>query len=97
MAKMTQELIEKLYALGKNVYEKNEDIGKAVSVELISESSAKFYIGLVNELIIGKGSTWNQNSDLLVYYVEKKIKNLIICINTGTLSNMNENTKEIYH
>ena len=28
---------------------------------------------------------------------EKKIKNLIICINTGTLSNMNENTKEIYH
>ena len=77
MAKMTQELIEKLYALGKNVYEKNEDIGKAVSVvlaefpELISESSAKFYIGLVNELIIGKGSTWNQNSDLLVYYVEK--------------------------
>lgn len=26
MAKMTQELIEKLYALGKNVYEKNEDI-----------------------------------------------------------------------
>lgn len=75
MAKMTQELIEKLYTLGKNVYEKNEDIGKAVSVvlaefpELISESSAKFYIGLVNELIIGKGSTWNQNSDLLVYYV----------------------------
>ena len=77
MAKMTQELIEKLYTLGKNVYEKNEDIGKVVSVvlaefpELISESSAKFYIGLVNELIIGKGSTWNQNSDLLVYYVEK--------------------------
>lgn len=28
---------------------------------------------------------------------KKKIKNLIICINTGTLSNMNENTKEIYH
>lgn len=77
MAKMTQELIEKLYMLGKNVYEKKEDIGKAVSVvlaefpELISESSAKFYIDLVNELIIGKGSTWNQNSKLLVYYVEK--------------------------
>lgn len=34
MAKMTQELIEKLYTLGKNVYEKNEDIGKAVSVVL---------------------------------------------------------------
>ena len=31
------------------------------------------------------------------FYHEKKIKNLIICINTGTLSNMNENTKEIYH
>lgn len=30
-------------------------------------------------------------------FIEKKIKNLIICINTGTLSNMNENTKEIYH
>lgn len=31
------------------------------------------------------------------FVYEKKIKNLIICINTGTLSNMNENTKEIYH
>lgn len=77
MAKMTQELIEKLYAFGKNVYEKNEEMGKAVATilaefpGLISESSAKFYIGLVNELITGKGSTWNQNSDLLVYYVEK--------------------------
>ena len=77
MAKMTQELIEKLYTFGKNVYEKNDEIGKVVSTilaefpGLISESSAKFYIGLVNELIIGKGSTWNQNSDLLVYYVEK--------------------------
>ena len=33
----------------------------------------------------------------IIFYIEKKIKNLIICINTGTLSNMNENTKEIYH
>ena len=32
-----------------------------------------------------------------VFSIYKKIKNLIICINTGTLSNMNENTKEIYH
>lgn len=31
------------------------------------------------------------------FLYQKKIKNLIICINTGTLSNMNENTKEIYH
>lgn len=31
------------------------------------------------------------------FQIQKKIKNLIICINTGTLSNMNENTKEIYH
>lgn len=60
MAKMTQELIEKLYAFGKNVYEKNEEMGKAVATilaefpGLISESSAKFYIGLVNELITGK-------------------------------------------
>ena len=35
----------------------------------IAKSSAEFYIGLVKELITGKGSTWNQNSDLLVYYV----------------------------
>ena len=33
----------------------------------------------------------------VVFLSQKKIKNLIICINTGTLSNMNENTKEIYH
>lgn len=31
------------------------------------------------------------------FYVKKKIKNLIIRINTGTLSNVNENIKEIYH
>lgn len=74
---MTYELIRKLYTLGKSVYENKMDMGKAVFTilaefpELISESSAKFYIGLVNELLIGKGSTWNQNSDLLVYYVEK--------------------------
>lgn len=76
MAKMTVELIKKLYISGKAVYEKEQDLEKAVSnilIEfpgLISESSAKFYIGLVKELLLGKGSTWNQNSDLLVYYVE---------------------------
>lgn len=32
-----------------------------------------------------------------IFFVQKKIKNLIICINTSTLSNRNENTKEIYH
>ena len=30
-------------------------------------------------------------------FINKKIKNPIIRINAGTLSNMNENTKEIYH
>ena len=30
-------------------------------------------------------------------FIPKKIKNPIIRINAGTLSNMNENTKEIYH
>ncbi|WP_051538267.1 McrB family protein [Butyrivibrio proteoclasticus] len=76
MSKMTTELIEDLYSLGKRVYSKDLTMKDAVGKIMdqydtaIAESSAEFYIGLVKELISGKGSTWNQNSDLLVYYVD---------------------------
>lgn len=76
MSKMTSELIEKLYAYGKKVYNKELSVSDATAEVLqnyrdsIAESSAEFYIGLLKDLVIGKGSTWNQNSDLLVYYVE---------------------------
>ena len=76
MSKMTSELIEKLYEYGKKVYNKELTLSDATTEVLrsykdsIAESSTEFYIGLVKDLIIGKGSTWNQNSDLLVYYVE---------------------------
>lgn len=77
MAKMTNELIESLYKHGKAVYAGEERMDTATNAVLtqfpaiIAESSARFYIGLYAELLSGKGSTWNQNSDLLVYYVEK--------------------------
>ena len=77
MAKMTQELIQALYEHGQAVYEGKESLPAATDVViraysgLIANSSARFYIGLYEDLLSGKGSTWNQNSDLLVYYVEK--------------------------
>lgn len=76
MNKMTGEIIEKLYSLGKKVYSHELTITEATNRIMndysgnIAESSAEFYIGLVKDLISGKGSTWNQNSDLLVYYVD---------------------------
>ena len=76
MAKMTPEIIQRLYELGKKVYNQELTLadGKTIVMrdygDKIAESSAEFYIGLVKDLISGKGSTWNQNSDLLIYYVD---------------------------
>ena len=76
MSKMTSDLIERLYSLGKKVHGKELSMDDAKNMVLseyggfIAESSAEFYIGLVKDLVSGKGSTWNQNSDLLVYYVD---------------------------
>lgn len=75
MGKMTQELIEDLYVKGKAVYREEISLKRATEEilktypENIHESSAQFYLSLYADLIKGKGSTWNQNSDLLVYYV----------------------------
>ena len=54
MSKMTSELIEKLYVYGKKVYNKELSLSDATAAVLqnyqdsIAESSAEFYIGLVN-------------------------------------------------
>lgn len=75
MGKMTQELIEDLYIRGKAVYKEEISLKQATKEILnmypdnIHESSAQFYLSLYADLIKGKGSTWNQNSDLLIYYV----------------------------
>lgn len=75
MSKMTNELIEELYYYGKQVYQNGVTLSRATELVLekygaiIAESSAEFYIALYEELVKGKGSTWNQNSDLLIYYV----------------------------
>lgn len=88
MSKMTSELIEKLYEYGKKVYNKELTLSDATAEVLrsykdsIAESSTEFYIGLVKDLVIGKGSTWNQNSDLLVYYVEHISVEMGIAIGT---------------
>ena len=77
MSKMTQEIIECLYKAGRAVYNGDCAVNGYVKniVErfpgLISDSSAEFYIGLYSSLVSGEGSTWNQNSDLLKYYVEQ--------------------------
>ena len=76
MAKMTPELIQALYEHGKAVFDGKESLNSATEAvvslysDKIATSSARFYISLYEDLIKGKGSTWNQNSDLLVYYVE---------------------------
>lgn len=80
MAKMTRELIQTLYDHGKAVFEGKESLATATNSVLetypgqIAPSSARFYISLYEDLVTGKGSTWNQNSDLLVYYVEHIFK-----------------------
>lgn len=72
MAKMTTEIIEKLYKLGRRVYLGELSLKEATAqVGEIADSSAEFYIGLYGELIKGKGSTWNQNTELLIYYVDQ--------------------------
>lgn len=76
MAKMTSELIQALYEHGKTVFDREESLDSAAEAvvsrysDQIAMSSARFYISLYEDLVTGKGSTWNQNSDLLVYYVE---------------------------
>ena len=69
-------IIEALYSYGKKVYDNEMNLNTATDEitkafpGLIADSSASFYIGLYSDYMAGKGSTWNQNSDLLVYYVE---------------------------
>ena len=80
MGKMTQELIEDLYIRGKAVHKEEISLKRATEEILnmypdnIHESSAQFYLSLYSDLIKGKGSTWNQNSDLLIYYVRHIIE-----------------------
>lgn len=75
MATMTDQLIEALFTEGVNVFEEKQSLENAVETILrnfpsqVAESSANFYIGLVKKYITGQGSTWNQNSKLVVYYV----------------------------
>ena len=75
MAKLSTEIIEDLYSCGKAVYMKEIGIQKAVETVLqkypdkISDTSARFYIDLYASLVSGKGSTWNQNTELVLYYV----------------------------
>ena len=76
MAKMTMPVIESLYSYGKKVYDNEMNLNTATDEMLrafpgsIAESSASFYIGLYSDYMAGKGSTWNQNSTLVLYYVE---------------------------
>ena len=76
MAKITLPIIKELYSYGKKVYDNEINLSSATEEvmkrfpELIAESSARFYIELYSDYMTGKGSTWNQNSTLVLYYVE---------------------------
>lgn len=76
MAKLTMPIIESLYTYGKAVHNREIGLNEATEKVLamypgnIADSSASFYIGLYSEYLSGKGSTWNQNSSLVLYYVE---------------------------
>ena len=69
-------IIESLYSHGKKVYDNEMDLNTATDEiinefpEIIALASASFYIKLYSNYIAGKGSTWNQNSALVLYYVE---------------------------
>lgn len=73
---MTMPIIEALYSYGKKVYDNEMNLNTATDEitkafpGLIADSSASFYIGLYSDYMAGKGSTWNQNSTLVLYYVE---------------------------
>ena len=76
MAKLSATIIETLYKYGKAVHNRELGLNEATEKVLamypgdIADSSASFYIGLYSEYMAGKGSTWNQNSSLVLYYVE---------------------------
>ena len=76
MGKMTSSTIEALYSNGKDVYERKINLKEATNKVVnefkgeIADKSAEFYIKLYTDYMTGKGSTWNQNSDLALYYVE---------------------------
>lgn len=80
MAKMTMAIIEMLFSYGKAVYDRQLSLQEATDKVIktypdeISESSASFYINLYSDYMNGKGSTWNQNSTLVLYYVEQIAK-----------------------
>ena len=73
---LSMEIIKDLYSFGKRVYQGQEAVNDAVETITqrykgdISTASADFYIRLVTHYINGKGATWNQNSQLILYYVE---------------------------
>ena len=75
MGKLTTQIIEDLYYYGKLVYDREVGLNDATDTVVskfqgqIAESSASFYIGLYSDYVSGKGSTWNQNSELVLYYV----------------------------
>lgn len=76
-------MIEDLYNLGKSVYKKELHLEEATKQLLskytdgeISKASSDFYIKLVSDFIEGKGSTWNQNSNLVLYYLKNITKDM---------------------
>lgn len=82
MEKLTQAIIESLYTYGKSVHNQEVELNEATDKVLdmfpgdIAESSVSFYIGLYSDYLSGLGSTSDQDSSLVLYYVEHIIEDL---------------------
>ena len=84
---MTQAAIEALYNYGKKVYECSVSVSGGTEDSLneatndflkeysdyAAEGSARFYIKLYSDFMMGKNVTWNMNTELVVYYIDSII------------------------
>ena len=76
---MTQAAIEALYNYGKKVYENSTSLNEATNdflkeySDYAAEGSARFYIKLYSDFMMGKNVTWNMNTELVVYYIDSII------------------------
>ena len=79
MAKMTQNTFSTLFEYGKKVYNGEMELKDAAQKACqknseIAESSARHYVLWYSKMRTGEHLTWNSNSDLLLYYAKRIIK-----------------------
>lgn len=79
MGKMTEDAIRVLFDYGKKVYQGEIPLKEAAErvhedCPEVAVSSARHYVRWYGEMKKGKILTWNSNSELLLYYAERIIR-----------------------